>query len=133
MPAMADITVKKNDGTTDVVYYEANPAGSDGIPALWRNSSVGSAPAHYPSLELKSRWNGQKTARRVDFAFMYPQIATDSTTGLVSVVNRAIATGSVAIPTNMPLTDLAEFSAQFGNLMSSTLIKACNKNGFAPT
>lgn len=133
MPALANIVVKKYDGTTDVTFTAINPAGGDGLPALWRNASVGSAPSHHPTLECKSRYNGPKTARRVDCLFTYPQIATDTTTGLVSRVNVAVASASCAVPLGMTTTDLQEFASQFGNLLASSLIASTNRSGFAPT
>lgn len=133
MPSQANITVKKYDGTTDVIYNAINPAGGDGQVAMWRNQTVGSAPAHYPTLEVKSKWNGQKTARRTDWIYVYPQIATDSTTGLVTVVNKAIWILSAVVPMGMPLADTNEAAAQFGNIMADASVKTICRSGFAPT
>lgn len=133
MPSMANITVKKNDGTTDIVWTAACPSSGDGVPAIWRSETVGSAPAHYPTLELRSRSNGQKTARRMDSNFVYPEIATDSTTSLVSVVNRIHFQLTAAIPQGTPATVIAEAVSQFANLHAATLIKDAYKAGFAPT
>lgn len=133
MPSMANITVKKNDGTTDIVWTAVCPSSGDGVPAIWRSETVGSAPAHYPALEMRTRYNGQKTARRVDFNFVYPQTATDSTTSLVSVVNRVPIQLSAAIPMNVPATVIAEAVSQAANLLASTLVKDAMKAGFAPT
>lgn len=133
MPSMANITVKKNDGTTDIVWTGVCPSSGDGVPAIWRSETVGSAPMHYPTLEVRSRFNGQKTARRVDSNFVYPQIATDTTTSLVSVVNRATFQSSAAIPMGMPAADIAEAVSQYANLLTAALIKDTHKSGFAPT
>lgn len=133
MPSMADITVKKADGTTDIVYVAQSPSAGDNQPAVWRATSAGSAPAFQPELRLWTKSNGPKTARRVYTSYTYPQVATDSTTSLVSVVNTAIANGdSCLIPNSMPSATAAEFSAQYGNLLASVLVKACRSSGFAP-
>lgn len=133
MPSMANITVKKNDGTTDIVWTAATPSAGDNVPAIWRSETVGSAPAHYPTLELRTRYNGQKTARRADINFVYPQIATDSTTSLVSVVNRLPIQTTAAVPMGMPASDINEAVAQYANLLKDALIQASLKAGFAPT
>lgn len=133
MPSMADITVKKNDGTTDIVWSAATPSAGDNVPAIWRSETVGSAPAHYPTFELRTRYNGQKTARRADGNFVYPQIATDTTTSLVSVVNRLPIQFTAAVPLGMPASDINEAVAQFANLLKASLIQASLKAGFAPT
>lgn len=40
MPQMANITVKKADGTTDVVYTALTPAGGDNSPARWSANAL---------------------------------------------------------------------------------------------
>lgn len=133
MPSMANITVKKNDGTTDIVWTAVCPSSGDGVAAIWRSETVGTAPAHYPVLELRSRSNGQKTARRMDVVYAYPQTATDSTTTLTTVVNRIPFQLTAAIPSNVPATVIAEAVSQFANLLASTLLKDSFKAGFSPT
>lgn len=133
MASLANITVKKNDGTTDIVWTGVCPSSGDGVPALWRSETVGSAPGHKPTLELSTRYNGARTARRIDGKFIYPQIATDSTTGLTTVVNRVVANISMAVPDACPTTDINEAVSQMFNLLVSTLVKDSFKTGFAPT
>lgn len=133
MASLANITVKKNDGTTDIVWTGICPSSGDGVPALWRSDTVGSAPGHKPVLELSTRYNGARTARRVDAKFIYPQIATDSTTGLTTVVNRIVGNVSFAIPDACPTTDINEAVSQAFNLLVATLVKDSFKTGFAPT
>lgn len=133
MPNMANITVKKADGTTDIVFTAANPSGGDKSPALWRSESAGTADGFMPRLSVWSRENGPGTARRVEYTFSYPQTATDSTTTVTSVINKALASGSFVVPKEMPAAQLNEFAAQFGNLMASALIKSVNATGYAPT
>jgi transcriptional regulator of met regulon len=36
MPAMANITVKKADDTTDVIYVAISPSAGDKVPAIWQ-------------------------------------------------------------------------------------------------
>jgi hypothetical protein len=131
MPTMANITVKAANGTTDVVYVAKSPSAGDTVPAIWRNESVGTAPAHMPELRLTWREspNGQK--RRGRATYVYPQIATDTTTSTTSVVDKASAGVDFELPKGFPITSASEFAAQFGNLFASALVKACNADGYS--
>lgn len=131
MPSMANITVKAANGTTDVTYVAKSPSAGDSVPAIWRNESVGTAAAHMPELRLTWRDapGGQK--RRGRATYVYPQIATDTTTSTTSVVDRANAGVDFELPKGFTTANAAEFAAQFGNLFASALIKSCNADGFS--
>lgn len=132
MPTMANITVKKADGTTDVVYVAQAPSNGDSSPARWRVDAIGGAPANRPVLSVgaKSASNG---ATRVVFGkLVLPETYTDTTTGLVSVRSSASGSFEVRVPQILTATTISEFAAQFGNLMASALLKSCNEAGFAP-
>lgn len=132
MPQMANITVKKNDGTTDIVYTAMIPSAGDKSAAIWRSNSVGTAPAFRPELTCLSQSNGPRTARRVNLKFSYPSLVTGSD-GKVSVADRAIIEVSAVVPQGMADADLNEAVSQGLNLAASTLIKDTVKAGFAPT
>lgn len=133
MPSMANITVKANNGTTDVVYTAMSPSSGDGVPAVWRNEAGGTATAFKTSLQLVSKYNGNKTARRLNATYYMPQTATDSTTSLTRVVNTVPINFSIALPVETPQTIIDEAVSQFANLLVSTLIKDSLKSGYAPT
>jgi len=132
MAQIANITVKKNDGTTDATYTAVVPSAGDKTPAIWRNQSVGSAAAHRPELRVSSQSNGPKTARRVEATFVYPTTATGSD-GKVIVSDRLVFTGSWVLPQGMPDADINEAVSQGVNLLASTLMKDTLKSGYAPT
>lgn len=132
MPSMANITVKASNGTTDVVYTALTPSAGDTVPAQWRVEN-GSQNNAKPMAKLVSRWNQNKSARRMDFMYEYPQTATDTTTGLVTVVNRIPISLTMALPAAVPDTVVAEAVAQATNLLVSTLIRASMNAGFSPT
>lgn len=133
MPALANITVKKNDGTTDIVYTGLVPSSGDGTAAVWKSQTVGSAQAHQPELRLASREGGNGQSRALRSTYQYPQISTDSTTSLTSVVNKASASTDWSFPKGMPQADINEFVSQYANLMVATLIKDCIKGGYSAT
>ncbi len=132
MPQMADITVKKNDGTTDIVFTAMIPSAGDKSAAIWRSNTVGTAPALRPEMQCISQSNGPKTARRVNLKFSYPSLVTGSD-GKVNVADRAIIEISAVIPQGMADADTNEAVSQGLNLAASTLIKSTVKAGFAPT
>lgn len=132
MPAMANITVKKNDGTTDVIYTAVSQSAGDTSPALWRNQTVGTAAGHQPSVQMTSRNNGSATARRVDVTASYPTLVTGSD-GKTSVADKVVLTISGAIPLGMPTADVNEAVSQLLNVSASVLFKDSFKTGFAPS
>ena len=133
MPTMADIVVKKNDGTTNVTYTNVTASGGDKSPAVWRDNSFAGTIGQRPELRFKSSANGDQSARKVEFNFTYPAVYTDTTTSQTKVAARSNIQGSGAVSMSMTDAQLAEFSAQFGNLMASALIRASVASGYAPT
>jgi hypothetical protein len=130
---MANITVKKADGTTDIVYTALTPSAGDGNAAAWRSETAGTAPGFKPQLKLWSKSNGNGSARRVEYSYSYPQTATDTTTSLTSVVNKPVGGGYFVIPNEVPDATLAEFTAQLTNLLASALVRSSINAGYAPT
>lgn len=133
MPAISNITIKKDNGTTDVVFTGVQPSSGDGTPAVWKATSVGSAPAHQPELRLLSREASKGVKRALRSTFSYPQVATNSTTGLTTVVDRASADTNWVFSKNMTQTEINEFVTQYANLLVSTLVKDCVKSGYSAT
>lgn len=133
MPNMANITVKKADGTTDILWTALQPSSGDGVSAVWRSETAGVQANVKPTFALASRWNGPRTARRLDYSILYPQKYTDSASGLDLVANRAILSGNFTLPTGIPDLIAAEAVAQSVNLLASALVKSCLQAGYAPT
>lgn len=131
MPSIANITVKKNDGTTDIVYVSKSPSAGDTVPAIWRADSIGSAPSHQPEFRLTAREANKGASRALRCTFLYPQIATNSTTAVTSVVQKAMASTDWTIPKGMSVADINEFASQYGNLLAAVLIKQCVKDGYS--
>lgn len=133
MPSMANMTIKKYDGTTDIVYTGVVPSSGDGVAAVWKAQTVGTAPNHQPELRLSSReaGNGQKRALRA--TYVYPTIATNSTTGVTSVIDKCTITIDWSMSKAVTQTDLNEAAAQLANLLDNTLITDSVRTGYAPT
>lgn len=123
MTQLANITVKKADGTTDITYTAIDPAGSD-TPASWRALTVGSAIAHQPKFTFLGKPNATRTVMRFKSTFNYPEIATNSTTGLTSVVNVVPISGEWVIPLNVASLVSKEAVHQYANLIASAMVKS---------
>lgn len=132
MPTAANITVKKNDGTTDVVYTNVAQASGDKNPAVWRNNTVGTAASHRPEFSVSSQSNGPRTARRLLIKGTYPTLVT-GTDGKTSVADRFIVDATAVVPQGMPDADVNEAVSQMMNLMAATLTKDQLKSGYAAT
>lgn len=135
MPSMANITVKKSDGTTDIVYDALTGAGSDGSPAAWRQDTGATAtlPVGLRALFwLKSIWNGPKTARKLPFRYERPYATQDTTTNRWSSLDKLVIEGVATVPQGMPPTEINEGVAQGCNILASALIKSSMQTGYAP-
>lgn len=133
MPSMADITVKKADGTTNVTYVAAVPSAGDKSPAKWTLNALSGIQGFRPSLQFQTQDNGPGSMRQARFRYSYPLTFTDSTTGLSKLLKSVDAEVVVYLPKELTTDDWNEAYSQFGNLLASTLIRDSVKNGFAPT
>lgn len=131
MPTMANITIKKNDGTTDIVYTAVTPSSGDNSPAVWKSQTVGNAPNHQPEFRLVGKEAAKGAKRFLRSTYQYPQIATNTTTSLTSVVDKASAFTDWTFPKGMAQADINEFVSQYANMLVSTLVKDCVKAGYS--
>jgi hypothetical protein len=132
---MASITVKKFDGTTDIVYDALSASGGDGSPAVWRQdtgAAAGLPVGLRPTLKLSSTWNGPKTARQMKFNFVMPYAVQDSTTTKYSATDRIVADGIITLPQAIPAANINEVY-QLLNLLAATLVKQAVAAGYSPT
>jgi hypothetical protein len=135
MPSMASITVKKADGTTDIVYDMQAGSGGENSPAVWRQDTGAAAglPVGLRSFfKLTSKWNGPKTARQMIFEIVMPYAVQDSTTTLYSSKDRVVLNATITMPQAIPSANLNEV-VQALNLMAATLTKSSVQAGYAPT
>lgn len=130
---MANITVKKADGTTDVIYVNQAPASGDSTPARWRVDAIGAVPGNRPTLSIYSKSASQGNTRVVTGKLVYPETYTDSTTNLTSIRTSVSLSFEARIPQILTDTSINEAVAQFANLLKSTLIQDSMKTGYAPS
>jgi len=134
MPDMADITVKKYDGTTDIVHSKINASGADGSDAVWRQvTGNGNPMGLQPIFKARSRYGSGGKARILETNGIYPAVYTDTTTGLKSSNGSVRVKVMISVDTGIDANSVAEGVHQLLNLNSSALIKSCGVNGSAPT
>lgn len=133
MTTAADITIKKADGTTDILWSLLAGSGGDTAPAIWRSNTAAGTIGQRPTFSISSKWNGPKTARRVDMSGSFPSVYTNTSTGQTEVRGSIPMTVSFAVPANIAQTDLNEAAAQLSNLVATVLAKSAVSTGYAPS
>lgn len=132
MPQMANLTVKKADGTTDIVFTAQQPAAGDGNPAIWKCETVGTVLAGRPTLTLTARSNGTNKARRLTMSSLFPKVRVD-VAGNPVVAGGLSGDATFLVPQDMLASEIAEFVVQFTNAMVQTLVRDSIKTGYAPS
>jgi hypothetical protein len=131
MTQAADITVKKADGTTDIVWTLKQPASGDDSKAVWRSDTVGNKPATRPEFSVSAK-SASSGVRHVNGTISYPSYITDAD-GIQQIQGVGYFNFHASIPPGMLDSDATQLSAQGANLLASTIMKAVNSSGFAPT
>lgn len=131
MPQVANITVKKNDGTTDITYSAVVPSAGDKSPAVFKSNTVGTTANARPEFRVVSSANRARTTRSVESTLVYPTTVTEG--GVTAVVHRTLVNVRVTVPQGAPDSDIAEAVAQGVNLLGSTLMRDTFKSGYAPS
>lgn len=131
MPQMANITVKKADGTTDVVYTAQAPSSGDSTPAVFRVDTASTRQGNRPVLTLRTQNNGNRNGRAVRLKLDFPIL--EMTNSIETVTARVPFELTATLPTNVPSDLVKEAIYQFGNLVVSTLIRQSLESGYAPS
>lgn len=130
MPSMANITVK-NVALADVTYVASTPSAGDKSAAVWRQNAASTIAGRRPQLTCLTRDNASKTGRHVSISLRFPVVVTENGVDRVAAVVPLNLEG--VLPTNVAVSASLEAFTQFGNLLSSTLIRSVAEEGFAPT
>lgn len=131
MPAMANIVVKKANGTTDVTYTALVPSAGDSSPARWTENSASTIRGHRPTIEVRSQYNGPRTARRVTVIFKYPIVEIIG--GVATKTGDVPVELSTVIPSSITDAVADEAIAQATNLLVAPLLRSSLVSGYAPT
>lgn len=133
MTTIADITVKKADGTTNILWSAITGSGGDKSPALWRSNSTVGTVGQKPWFQVVTNSNQGKTGRRVSISAQYPMVYTDTTTTLTQIRDKGTFSGDFFVPGNLDAVNAGEFAAQIANLIASAMVVGSITSGYAPT
>lgn len=131
MANIANITVKKADGTTDVTFAAVAGSSTDGSPATWVEPTSATIRGFRRTLTFKSRLNGTKQARRVEVRAMHPIVRIVA--GVETVVGPIPVDLTLPVPEWATDAEVAEAVDQSLNLFSTLHIRSHMKAGLSPT
>lgn len=137
MAAMANLTVKKADETTNIVYDALTGAAGDGSKAVWRQdtgATAGLPVGHRAVLSMATVWNGPRTARRAVLEFKRPYSTQNSVTTKYETTDAVVARVEITVPQAIPASEVNESVYQLLNLLGLTsgLVKLSVAAGYAP-
>lgn len=128
MPNLANITIKKANGTTDIVWTGLRRSGQGPkAPAVWRSDTVSAIPGNRPTFKLSDRPNKDGSTSVMEYQYDYPILATVN--GVEVVVSHQRASGVIPVLQVADVTQVNEAVNQFLNLMASALVRACVVEG----
>lgn len=133
MPQMADITITAFDDSSNIIYTGLLPAAGERSSAVWQAQTRGPNPALQPTLAVSSRSNGAQTARRVDFAYIYPVWVTDTNLNRPVLTDKVVFTGSVLVPQSLVAEDRNQAINDATKLLVSDLIRSIFRTGYSAT
>jgi hypothetical protein len=133
MPAMANITVKKADDTTDVIYVAISPSAGDKVPAIWQVTASQPIQGFRPNFSVAASTNAAGTIRKFEMVHRFPVTYTDPATSLTKLNAFVEKRTTVHLPVGLTVTDWLEGYAQATNLEDAALIRSCISDGASPT
>lgn len=130
MAVITNVIVKASNGTTDVTYSALQGATASD-PAIWQDIASSLIFGNRDKLFCKSRDNGTKTARWVEFEGTYPVRRIESG---VEVVKGVIPIKfSVACPNWATDAEIGEAVDRYINSLSSAHMRTNIKLRYAPS
>lgn len=130
MATIADIVIKKSDGTTNITYTAISGSAGDKSPAAWRSDSSATLRGNRDVVTLVTQDNGARTARRSNSKAVMPVARTVS--GVEVVTDKVIGDLSFLVPNALTDAEISEKIDQALNMFSCPVFRAAIKAGFSP-
>jgi hypothetical protein len=128
LTAIANLSVKKNDGVTDIIWTALQGQGGNQSPALWASQTLGTSLSHQPTLTMLAKDSGDGATRRTNLQVIYPHLVTDGAN--TTVQRKGQVDVSCAYPKDMNSDQWKECISQAINLLVA--LKNDLKSGTAP-
>lgn len=132
MSTAASITVKKNDGSTDIVYTVLEGRSGDN-PARWKAPALGATPVTQPEFRVGSKLVPGTNKGKVIATYLYPYQVVNSTTGVTTIEDRELFRLEYTGSNDIPQASRDEAVSQGMNLLASALFKTMLKELTAST
>lgn len=130
MAAIANITIKKADGTTDVIYTALTGAPGDGVPAKWRHEDITLPIGQRANLTVLTKPNGRDNARNVLVRVRRPVVrAVNGVPTLIGTIPFEI---TATLGEQYTQAEIDEAVAQALNFAAVVAIRDAFKTGYAP-
>lgn len=126
---MANITIKKADGTTDVVYTQIVVSTGDSVDAIWRSETSATLRGNRWTAKMRSRDNGPKTGRRVEVDFNATILATVD--GREVVLHNIPIKATALVPNMVTEAEASEAVHQGLNFVGNVAIRVATAAGIA--
>lgn len=121
MPNLADLVIKKNDGTTNITWTGISRSGGDLSPARWEEQALTTMRAGRPTYMMQAGYSGNaRDARKTETRGVYPYLITDSTTNTQQIVAKIVFEGKLWVPSVVPVAYADEAVAQLVNLIAAS-------------
>lgn len=130
MATIADIIVKKADGSTNITYTAIAGSAGDKSPAMWRSDSSATMRSNRDVITLTCQDNGPKTARRSTAKAVMPVARVVNTVELVT--DKIIGDLSIVVPNALTDAEINEKVEQLLNMFACPVFRAAFKAGLAP-
>lgn len=130
MAQLANITVFKADGTTNVTYTAIRPAAGD-EPAVFRNQTVGTSLSQQPEFLCRARdiVKKKEPMSLVTSSYKWPRAVTNPSTGQVDIFDGVTVTVVVEASKNFDALTRKEAIHQALNLTASNSFKGAADEG----
>lgn len=130
MATVADIIVKKADGTTNITYTAIAGSAGDKSPAVYRSETSATMRSNRDVVTLTCQDNGPKTARRTSAKAVMPVARVVNT--VETVTDKVIGDISILVPNALTDAEINEKVEQLLNMFACPVFRATFKAGLAP-
>lgn len=130
MATVADIIVKKADGTTNITYTAIAGSAGDKSPAVYRSETSATMRSNRDVVTLTCQDNGPKTARRTSAKAVMPVARVVNT--VETVTDKVIGDISILVPNALTDAEINEKVEQLLNMFACPVFRAAFKAGLAP-
>lgn len=131
MASITDLTVKKADTTTDILWTGMNGSAGDKLPAIWRSNTVGASVAFRPEFQMWAYTASSGTQRGVKTSLVYPILEVDGS--ITRVIGYCTQVSETKLLLKATDADAGEAVAQGINLLDHATLIAAIKSGFPPS